>query len=348
MLRIEANQQFPIAPIHNESQNLLTQSLSYSKNIISAIPPAINNSQVGPSIILGAACSLQAIISCVFPALNSTLMDSCITLGSLAFYETLYIVDGYIKAENKKGQVALMEVLAQDEAAAVEIDYSQRVFNQVEPLVTKGGLVGDIFRDQRYGKLNIGFENTVDEVCQLVAEMERCDPSEVLILISDQDARGTLVNLDFHSGKTLEWAFSSHCDKRREHGCCYRIFMNSIDLFILPITRETYIPIERKGNLLPNVDGVCEDYSLGTQNTLKEIFEDIAVQRNCSPEEIYLESCFEEGQKWVYFGLREDGENGDRSLKDVANDKYGIDIESDIFSRFQVRISPSSLIKSAR
>lgn len=98
--RIEPNQQFPIANTDNESKNLLAKSLSYSKDIINAIPPVINNSCVGPSIILGAACSLKAIISSVFPALNSTLMNSCITVGSHMFYETLSIVNKTTNDEN--------------------------------------------------------------------------------------------------------------------------------------------------------------------------------------------------------------------------------------------------------
>ncbi|MDP1835998.1 MAG: hypothetical protein Q8K75_08745 [Chlamydiales bacterium] len=319
---------------------MITKSLSYSKNIIRAIPSAIDNLQVGSTIVLGAACSLNAIINNILPALNFTYLDCCITLGSLMAFETL------CPGNKVKNDPIIMPNIAEE---PVSIDYSRRNIGHVEPLITKGHLIRNRleinpYLEDRYRILNIGSQNTVDEVCRQVALLERCDPTEVRLLVDDSINYGLDLSLGDHAQKTLEEAFAEEYKKTNRVDDIGPIDWIRISISIKSNKSD---PFQSKGSghLISG-----RDRHIGHLNTLNEICESVALERNCNPEEVYLEMSLENReQKWIYFGLKEDKEKCDKPFGELTMEKHGIDLDQDEKSFFfEVRIMHPTSMKSAR
>ncbi|MDP1836714.1 MAG: hypothetical protein Q8K75_12415 [Chlamydiales bacterium] len=355
MLPIEPREQTHI-PHVPERKSLLTKCFSYSRDIIPAVPPAINSSYVGPNIILGTACSLKAIFSGVFPALNSTLMDSCVTLGSLAFYETLSFINKLEPNEIQENLIPPAERLINAEAP---VDYAKRIINYVQPFETRGSPIQTRRTDERFN-VQVGSKNTVDEVCYWAAEMDRCDPIEIIIRI-DQMTFNICLTLEHYAKKTIEEAYAAEyqkvCSQRFtdiKHRGMEEAAAELGKMYCLSIDVELKKSMDAQSSIEPRgphfeISGMRHPQNIGIYNTLEEICKEIAIQRGCHPEAVVLETWFLP-EKWAYFGLEEIKEKHNERFCDIAFEKYGMTLEPDSRNRyyFRVRILYPLAIKCAR
>ncbi|MDP1836719.1 MAG: hypothetical protein Q8K75_12440 [Chlamydiales bacterium] len=328
MTPIQANNEQVHAPSIVECINLLPSYFSPSRILpFIPIPTGITDPYIGTGLILGVSCSLHAVCSSIFPALNSTVIDECIALGSLAFYETLYLADKSVENETQQAEL-------------IEIDYTQRRnFGYVEPFELKGS---PLVNRSRLFNVPVGSENTVDEVCQWAAKVGGCDPSEILIMTSRYRHSANLT-LEQHKGKTIAEAFP---EAQEQLVVPAGIVINhsqylKIDVVLKEAKHASSIVF--KGQNL-NVKGIRPGNDFGSDNTIEEISREIAIQRECRPQEVIIEVQLDP-ERWGYFDLEEDKESCGKGLKDVALEKYGLDISTRIL---QVRIARPKAIKSAR